>query len=356
MRSYSLPTALTPRSANRNGEEEIMNSKLGARRLGLATGAAAMLAVGLATAGPAAAATSASVSNDTLTVNGGSGDDQIALRLAAGAAGTLQVDFGDDGSADDSFDRGTFSRIEVFTGSGNDQFRVDQANGAFTDEALTVDGGNGDDTLNGGDGVELFIGGNGEDAVDGNRGNDTALLGNGQDSFRWDPGDGSDVVEGQNGTDTLDFNGAGVDEIMSLSPNGERSLFLRNVANIRMDMNGVERLDLTALGGADTVTINDMSGTDFRRADVDLSGPTGAADGAADIVTVKGTEQADNIHVKDAGARVTVHGLRTETVVAGGEPIDRLQVDALGGDDKVNVDPAVSALIDVGVELGSGQN
>jgi hypothetical protein len=334
-----------------------MNSKLGARRLGLAAGATvALLAGGLATAGPVAAATSASVSNDTLTVNGDSGDDRIALRLAAGATGTLQVGFGDDGSAEHSFDRGTFSRIEVFTGSGDDQFRVDQANGAFTDEALTVDGGNGDDTLNGGDGAELFIGGNGQDAVDGNRGDDTALLGNGQDSFRWDPGDGSDVVEGENGTDTLDFNGAAGDEIMSLVPNGERSLFLRNVANIRMDMNGVERLDLTALGGADTITINDMSGTDFRRADVDLSAPTGAADGVADIVTVKGTEQADNIHVKDAGTRVAVDGLQTETVVTGGELIDRLDVDALGGDDKVKVDPAVPALIGVGVELGSGQN
>jgi hypothetical protein len=292
-----------------------------------------MLAVGLATASPAAAETSASVSNDTLTVNGGSDDDRIALRLAAGAAGTLQVDFGDDGSVEHSFDRSTFSRIEVFAGSGNDH-----------------------DTLNGGDGVEVFIGGNGDDAVDGNRGNDTALLGNGQDSFRWDAGDGSDVVEGDNGTDTLDFNGAGVDEIMTLSPNGERSLFLRNPGNVRMDMNGVERLDLTALGGADTVTVNDMSGTDFRRADVDLSAPTGAADGAADIVTVNGTEQADNIHVKGAGARVAVDGLQTETVVAGGEPIDQLQVNALGGDDKVNVDPAASALIGVDVELGSGQN
>jgi hypothetical protein len=169
------------------------------------------------------------------------------------------------------------------------------------------------------------------------------VLGNGQDSFRWYPGDGSDVVEGENGTDTLNFNGAGVDKIMSLSPNGERSLLLRNVANIRMDMNGVERLDLTALGGADTVTVNDMSGTDFRRADVDLSAPTGAADGAADIVTVNGTEQADNIHVKGAGARVAVDRLRTDTVVAGGEPIDRLQVNALGGDHKVKVDPAASA-------------
>jgi hypothetical protein len=334
-----------------------MNSKLGARRLGLAAGAAAaLLAGGLATAGPAGAATSASVSNDTLTVNGDSGDDRIALRLAAGSADTLQVDFGDDGSAEQGFGRATFSRIEVFTGSGNDQFRVDQANGTFTDEALTVDGGNGDDTLNGGDGAELFIGGNGEDAVDGNRGNDTAFLGNGQDSFRWDPGDGSDIVEGENGTDTLDFNGAASDEIMSLSPNGERSLFVRNVANIRMDMNGVEQLDLTTLGGADAITINDMSGTDFRRADVDLSAPTGAADGVADIVTVKGTEQADNIHVKDADTRVAVDGLQTETVVTGGELVDRLEVDALGGDDKVKVDPAVPALIGVGVELGSGQN
>jgi Ca2+-binding RTX toxin-like protein len=333
-----------------------MNSKLTARRLGLTAGAAAMLAVGLVTAGPAAAATSASVSNDTLTVKGDSGDDRIALRLAVGAAGTLQVDFGDDGSTEYSFDRSTFSLIEVFTGSGHDQFRVDQANGAFADEALTIDGGNDHDTLNGGDGVEFFIGGNGDDAIDGNRGNDTARLGNGEDSFRWDAGDGSDIVEGENGTDTLDFNGAGVDEITSLSPNGERSLFLRSPGNVRMDMNGVERLDLTALGGADTVTVEDMSGTDFRRADVDLSAPTGAADGVTDIVTVKGTEQADNIHVKVAGAQVVVDGLRTETVVAGAEPIDQLEVNALGGDDKVTVDPAVSALIGVAVELGSGQN
>ena len=85
---------------------------------------------------------------------------------------------------------------------------------------------------------------------------------------------------------------------------------------------------------------------------VDLSALIGGADGVADIVTVKGTEQADNIHVKVVGARVVVDGLRTETVVAGAEPIDQLVVDAPGGDDKVTVDPAVSALIGVAVELG----
>ena len=29
-----------------------------------------------------------------------------------------------------------------------------------------------------------------------------------------------------------------------------------------MDLNGVETVDFTALGGADTITVNDLSGTD----------------------------------------------------------------------------------------------
>ena len=63
----------------------------------------------------------------------------------------LQVDFGDDGSAEHTFDRNTFSRIEVSLGSGNDTFRVDNVNGAFNDEATTVDGGSGNDVMDGGD-------------------------------------------------------------------------------------------------------------------------------------------------------------------------------------------------------------
>ena len=331
----------------------------GARPLAVTAGAAAALAIGLASAGPAnpAGATqspSARVANDTLTVVGTSHNDRIALRLAPGAPGTMQVDLNDDGTAEHSFDRNTFSRIEVFTRSGSDQFRVDQANGVI-DEPATVAGGSGNDTLNGGDGIELFVGGSGNDTVDGNRGNDSAVLGSGSDSFRWDPGDGSDIVEGRSGTDTLDFNGAGVAENMSLSANGGRSVILRDVANISMDMDGVERLDLTALGSPDTFTVQDMSGTDFRRADVDLSGPAGGGDGQADLVTVEGTERADRIDVETDGARVDVEGLRTEVRITGSETSDQLQVNSLGGNDDVDVEEAVAALIGVAVDLGSGQ-
>lgn len=335
-----------------------INGLLGVRRLGLTAGVVAALAVGLATASPAVAAPAGSawIAHDTLIVAGSSGSDRIALRLAAGAPGTLEVDFGDDGGAERSFDRSRFSRIAVFAGRGNDQFRVDQVNGAFADEAATIIGGRGNDTLNGGDGEELFIGGRGKDAVDGNRGNDTAYLGSGRDSFRWDPGDGSDVVEGQSGIDTLDFNGAGVGENMRLSADGQRSLFLRDVANIRMDMNDVERLDLTALDGADTVTVDDMSGTDFRRADVDLSAIAGGGDAAADTVTINGTEYGDEVEVAADGARVEVEGLQTKVRITGSETIDRLQINGLGGDDEVDVDDDVDELIGVAVDLGSGQN
>jgi hypothetical protein len=320
---------------------------LGARRLGLAAGSLAFVAAGVASVSPAGAALTATVAGDTLTVKGSAASDRVALRLAPGQSGTLQVDFGDDGTADASFDRATFSSIRVTLRSGADSFRVDQVNGTFADEALTVEGEDGNDTMNGGDGVEQFFGGAGNDVVDGNRGNDTGTLGSGRDSFRWDPGDGSDVVEGGIGFDTLDFNGAAADEIMSLSANGSRSLFLRDVANIRMDMDDVEALDLTALGGVDTMTVNDMSGTDFQRAAVDLSGPAGGPDGAADVVTVNGSARGDAIAATAAGTGIEVTGLKTTTAIAGSEPTDQLRINGQAGNDTIDVDPAVNALITV---------
>ena len=329
---------------------------IGCRPIGVA--AAAALAVGMATTGSAAAtphAGSASVSSDTLTVIGTRHADQIALRLAAGDPTTLQVDFGDDGTPDQSFSRDTFSRMLVFLRSGSDGFRIDQTNGPFADEALTVFAASGDDTVAGGDGNELVLGGSGDDAFDGNRGVDTAVFGSGKDSFTWDPGDGSDVIHGGRGSDTLVFNGSNDPEVMSLSANGSSSVFLRDRGNIRMDMTGVEVLDLAALGGADSVTIDDMSRTRFHRANIDLSA-LGVGDGQPDVVTVNGTESKDRVRVQAYGTRVDVRGLPTETRLTGAELIDRLQVNARGGNDKVDVKAAARALIDVAVDLGPGQH
>src|SRR5262249_1173297 len=160
------------------------------------------------------AAYTANVQSGTLNVVGDGAGDKLALRLAPGDPSTLQLDVGDDGIPDFSFDRSTFTAIHVAAGGGDDQVRIDRINGLFTDQAGPLDGGNGNDTLLGGDGDDTLIGGAGNDLVDGNRGSDTALLGAGDDTFQWDPGDASDTIEGQGGHDRLAFNGSNASEIM----------------------------------------------------------------------------------------------------------------------------------------------
>ena len=118
------------------------------------------------------------------------------------------------------------------------------------------------------------------------------MLGAGDDTFVWNPGDGSDTVEGQAGTDTLLFNGANVTEKIDISANGGRVRFTRDVANITMDLNGVETIDFNALGGADTITVDDLSRHRRQRRSTSTSAATpgsGTGDGAADTVIVNGT-------------------------------------------------------------------
>src|SRR6185436_6002805 len=112
-----------------------------------------------------------------------------------------------------------------------------------------------------GDGDDLLLGGSGDDLVDGNRGVDTARMGTGNDTFQWDPGDGNDTVDGESGSDVLQFNGSNIGEEMTVSADGERARFTRNVANIVMDLGTIERVNARTLGGVDNVTVNDLAGT-----------------------------------------------------------------------------------------------
>ncbi len=79
----------------------------------------------------------------------------------------------------------------------------------------------------------------------------------------WNPGDDNDILEGQGGIDTLEFNGANIAENIVISANGGRALFFRDVASVVMDMDDVEKIGFHAFGGADTITINDLTGTDL---------------------------------------------------------------------------------------------
>jgi Ca2+-binding RTX toxin-like protein len=241
------------------------------------------------------------------------------------------VDFGDDGSAERQFNRNTFTRVVVRAGDGNDKVRVDEINGRFVEELVTLDGGQGDDTLDAGAGVDVLVGGTGNDTVDGAQSNDTVDLGSGQDTFTWSPGDANDTIEGQAGNDTVEFTGSDVAEVLRLSADGARSTLVRNIADVTLDMNAVERVDLATLGGIDTVTIGNMSGTTVRRAVVDLSNSIGARDGQPDTVTVSGIVDGSQAAIAAVEGRIELQGLRTSVGVAGSDTIDLLDVTARGG-------------------------
>jgi Ca2+-binding RTX toxin-like protein len=294
-----------------------------------------------------------------LTIEGTEASDRIAVRLLAGHAETLQVDVGDDGSADFSFDRDKIAKIAVDARAGDDLVRIDESNGAFTDSIpTTIAGGDGNDTLAGGKGIETLLGGDGNDSIDGNGGDDLALLGAGDDTFVWDPGDGSDTLEGEAGTDTMVFNGAAGPEQVELSANGNRLEFFRDPGRITMDTAGVERVDFNALGGADLVTVNDLSGTDVKTVNTDLASALGGntGDGQTDQVIVNGTNGNDTINLTADASGVAVSGLAALVAIQHQEPSDKLDVNGRGGNDAISAAALAAQAITLTLDGGAGDD
>jgi Ca2+-binding RTX toxin-like protein len=300
---------------------------------------------------PANAAVTARVQAGTLKIVGDDAGDKLLLALASPT--TLAVDVGEDGTLDFSFDRSTFTAINVQMGGGDDEVRV--LNGLT--EPVTINGGGGNDTLLGGSEADLLIGGAGNDFVDGNIGSDTAQLGGGNDTFQWDPGDGSDVVDGQGGDDRLAFNGSNAGEKMDVSANGPRVRFTRDIASIVMDLDGIEHIGIRTLGSADSVTVNNLAGTDVKNVDVDLSGFDGQGDAAADTVVVNGTASADQFKLSNADGALVVGGLAVPTRVTGGDvAADNVDVAGLGGDDTLTATAGVTGSTQVTFDGGEGND
>jgi Ca2+-binding RTX toxin-like protein len=325
----------------------------GALGAGVLAGACAIGLLGFAAA-PADAAYKAQVQSGTLQITGDAASDKLALNTSPTDPNTLVVDVGEDGTTDFAFNRSTFTAIDVEAGGGNDEVRLDPS---FDLGNVTVNGGAGDDTIIGSAGADVLLGGPGDDTIDGGRGNDTMDGGAGKDRFLWDPGEGSDTLEGGAGNDVLEFHGSNAAEHIDLSANGSRVRMFRDVGAITMDMNGVEGLDLSTVGSADTVNVGDLTGTDMRQANIDLSGTrgSGAGDGAADTVIVSGTDGPDDAKVSSTGGNVLVSGLSTQVQVSGADPtLDNVDVDTLGGDDTIESGVGLSGLAAVNVDGGGG--
>jgi Ca2+-binding RTX toxin-like protein len=331
---------------------------------------------------------------DTITVNDQSATDLVDVNLdlnGSASTGDGQPDAviingteGDDFGQVATFDNGTsisasvgsFAFVNITGAEGtNDSLTLNALGGNDTVDAsdlpagligLTVNGGAGNDTIIGSAGDDVLSGGAGDDVLIGGAGNDVVQMGDGNDTFVWNPGDGSDTVDGQSGFDTMVFNGSDDAEKFAISanvnapPGADGFLpvqLTRDVGSVTMDLNGVEETDLNALGGADTITVNDLTATDLFQLNLNLNNSAGAGDGQADAVVVNGTNADDVVQIAAAGnpTAIGVDGLLPKVSITGAEANDRLTVNTLGGNDVVDSSGLPANLIGLTVNLGDGQ-
>jgi hypothetical protein len=313
-----------------------------------ALGGADTINAGVGFVGPIPVTVDGGDGSDTTTYSGTNADDSIGLARNGTAAVAVFTPAGQ------PLNNTAVEELIVKGLGGADA--ITGQNGIGTLTHLTLDGGSGEDTLRGGDGADTLLGGTGNDLVDGNIGADSAQLGSGNDTFQWDPGDGSDAVDGQGGKDALAFNGSNIGEDIRVAANGSRVRLTRNVAAVTMDLDGIESTAVRALGGADTITVDDLAGTDLKAAGIDLGGFDGNGDAAADTVVLNGGDKAERVRVTRADAQVLTTGLAAQTTITGSEAAnDVLRVNTLGGRDDVQVAPDVSTLITPVVDLGADQ-
>ena len=301
LQSPASPAADTPLSAaaaagtailDRSGVAWFVNCGLGADvTVALAQAGPSTISVDLAGA-PSIADGQADVLNvsatnaiDTLTITG---------------AGTSYAIAGLDASINVAGSEGALDTLVLNGLGGNDSLIATALPAGVT--KLTLDGGAGDDTLLGSQGVDLFLGGDDNDFVFGDNGNDIAFLGAGDDVFEWNPGDGNDTIEGQGGTDRLQFDGSNAERERQRPRQWRPGPLTRDIANVTMDMDDVERIRFDALGGADTLAVGDMTGTDSLSSQIELAAAAGGGDGQLDSVTVNATNGDDVFASRRAAA------------------------------------------------------
>jgi len=152
------------------------------------------------------------------------------------------------------------------------------------------------------------------------------------------------------------FNGSNIGENMDISANGTRVRLFRDVGNITMDLDGVETINMAAVGGADNIVVGDLTGTAVTRVNIDL-GVNGAGDGQADTVLANGTNGDDHVTVtSSAGGTLSVHGLAADVVIQHAEAAnDQLILNGLNGNDIIDASGVAAGQVNLTINGGAGK-
>ena len=293
--------------------------------------------------------------NDTIVWNGGEGDDEnngeagvdtIEVNGAAvGETFTVKPDAALPGRI--RFDRvapsptpapfflniGTSEVLDLNMNGGNDTVTADAGLDALGFK-LDVDGGDGDDVIDGSDAADLLKGGPGNDTItpdDNPVGTfDDARGDAGNDTIIWNGGDDNDRNDGGEGDDTSLVNGATANETFTVKPGAAgHVVFDRTSTNpqaFTVDMTTTERLRLLMNAGDDALATTGVIAP--FSLDVDGGAGNDNIDGGDGADTLDGGDGDDNIVPDDNPAG-------THDVARGGAGNDTITWNG-GDDDDIN--------------------
>lgn len=329
-----------------------------ARKGVFAAGAAAAL---LAFPGVASAAVNSSVAGGVLTVTS-TADDPITITCVATEVKINGANPGTGAAACNAI-----TSIDVNGGPGANVINLTGV--VATDfpnlTSVTIDGGDGNDTITGSDRADVIDGGGGNDRIIGDNNPDGTFDdsrgGAGDDTIVWNPGDGSDLNDGGAGIDTIEVNGGGGAEKFSANPAaaGGGVRFERSADSaggfFSLDITTSERLDMNANAGDDSFTSEGAIATLGFALDVDGGANNDTLDGSDGADVIDGGDGNDRITGDDnpAGTRDNSRGgAGDDTMVwnpgddddinEGGDGIDVAEVNG-GGDEEFTVKPSAVA-------------
>jgi Ca2+-binding RTX toxin-like protein len=330
-------------------------------RVGVFTGVVA--AAALAFPGAASAAVSSQVASGDLVVTSTAGEQVVITDVG----GQLKVN-GDDPQSGPAASA-TIDSIAVTGGPDANSIDLKGVTGtAFPLLAsVTVDGGDGDDTINGSQLADVLDGGAGNDRIIGDDNQqdtfDVMRGGVGDDTLVWNPGDDDDINEGGAGKDTSEVNGGGKEQF-EVNPSGTpgRVLFQRVqpdatfLAPFKVDISDdTERLDLNAGAGDDIV--NAAAGLDALSFALDIDGGDGndTIDGGdgADLLSggngndrLTGDDNPQNsrdVVRGDAGDDTMIwNGGDDDDINEGGDGTDTTEVNGAAVGEQFTVKPSIS--------------
>jgi hypothetical protein len=119
----------------------------------------------------------------------------------------------------------------------------------------------------------------------------------------------------------------------------------------------VETIALKTVGGVDTITVNDLAGTDVTKVAIDLQIAGGGGDSAVDAVVVNGSARSDQVLITQIGGQILLNGMQAQVTITGAEPAnDALQVNALDGNDYINAGSLGINPIRLTIDGGAGND